>query len=105
MSPDDILTFWLGGAGEKGWYEVNENLDKTIRDRFNASRIELCAGSLGLWLTYPSGALAYLPLADQFSRSMFRGHENAFASARMGIAAAKSSVERGWDLRIGESVR
>ena len=105
MSPDDILTFWLDGVGEKGWYEVNENLDKTIRDRFNASWIELCAGSFGLWLTYPSGALKYIPLADQFSRNMFRGHENAFVSDRMGIAAAKSSVERGWDLRIGGSVR
>ena len=37
MSPDDILTFWLDDVGEKGWYEVNENLDKTIKDRFYAS--------------------------------------------------------------------
>ena len=41
-------------------------------------------------------------LADQFSRNMFRGPENAFASDRIGIAAAKSSVKRGWDLRIDE---
>ena len=105
MSPNDILTFWLDDVGEKGWYEVNENLDKTIRDRFYASWLELCAGSFGLWLTYPSGSLAYILLADQFSRNMFRGHENAFASDRMGMAAAKSSVKKGWDLRIDEPVR
>ena len=102
MSPAHILTFWLDDVGENGWYEVNDNLDKTIRDRFYASWIELCAGSFGLWLTYPSGALAYILLADQFSRNMFRGHENAFTSDRMGVAAVKSSLRRGWDLRIDE---
>ena len=33
---------------------------------------------------------------------MFRGYKNAFASDQMGIAAAKSSVKRGGDLRIDE---
>lgn len=102
MSPDDILTFWLDYVGEQGWYEANGNLDKTIRDRFYASWVELCAGSFGLWLTYLSGALAYILLADQFSRNMFCGHGIAFASDRMGLATAKSSVKRGWDLRIDE---
>ena len=73
MSPDDILTFWLDDVGEKGWYEVNENLDKTIRDRFYASWIELCAGSFGLWLTYPSGALAYICLPISFPGTCFAG--------------------------------
>ena len=105
MSYGDILTFWLAEVGEKGWFEVNENLDKTIRDPFYVSWIELCAGSFGLWSTYPSGAVGYILHADQFSRNMFRGHGNEFASDRMGIAAAKSSLKRGWDLRIDEPVR
>ena len=105
MSPDDILTFWLDDVGEKGWYEADDNLDKTIKDRFHASWTELFAGSFGLWLTYPSGALAYTILADQFSRNMFRGHKDAFASDRIGVAAAKSSLKRGWDLRIDEPAR
>ena len=33
---------------------------------------------------------------------MFRGHENAFKSDRTGVAAVKSSLRRGWDLRIDE---
>ena len=105
MSPDDTLTFWLDDVGEKGWYEVNESLDKTIRDRFFASWIELCAGSFELWLTYPLGALAYILLADQPSRNMFRGHTKALASDSMGIVAAKCSVKRGWDLRVDEPAR
>lgn len=64
--------------------------------------IELFAGSFRLWLTYPSGALAYILLLDQFLLKMFRGNENAFASDRMGIAATKFSVKRGREPRIDE---
>ena len=33
---------------------------------------------------------------------MFHGHKNAFVRDRIGVAAAKSSVKRGWDLLIDE---
>ena len=69
------------------------------------SWIELRAGSFEFWLTYPLGALAYILLADQFSRNMFRGHAKAFASDSMGIVAAKRSAKSGWDLRIDEPAR
>ena len=44
-------------------------------------------------------------LADQFSRNMFRGTKKAFASDRISLAAAKSSIKRGWDLQIKERAR
>ena len=105
MTPDNILKFWLDDIGEKGWYEADVELDTKIKERFYQSWIDLCDGSFGLWLTYPNGALAYIILADQFSRNMFRGQKNAFATDRMGVAAAKSAIKRGWDLRIDEPAR
>ena len=105
MTPDNILKFWLDDIGEKGWFEADVELDTKIKERFYQSWIDLCDGSCGLWLTYPNGALAYIILADQFSRNMFRGHKNAFATDRMGVAAAKSAIKRGWDLRIDEPAR
>ena len=65
-----------------------------IRNRLYASWYELCAGSFRLELKYPSGALAYTLLADQFSRNVFNGHKNAFVHDRIGAAAAESSVKR-----------
>jgi len=58
-----------------------------------------------LWLTYPSGALAYIILTDQFPRNMFRGTGRAFSSDAIALAAAKSAIERGWDMAINEPAR
>ena len=67
-NPDEILAFWLDEIGPKGWYEASDALDETIRERFLDDYNRMVAGSLSLWLTYPTGTLAYIILADQFSR-------------------------------------
>ena len=105
VRPEDILTFWLDELEPKDWFTVDETLDETIRDRFYGAWQNACAGTYSLWLTYPSGVLAYILLTDQFSRNMFRGQGQAFASDRIGLAAAKSAIERSWDLKIDEPAR
>jgi len=105
LGPEKILQFWLDEKGPKGWYEVSDTLDQEIRDRFEKTWEQACSGKFSLWLTYPSGALAYIILMDQFSRNMFRGAAKAFASDRAALAAAKQSIERGWDMKIDEPAR
>lgn len=104
-TPDDILTFWLDEVGPKGWYQSSDKLDQTIRDRFEATWQEAQKGALGLWLTYPSGTLAYIILCDQFSRNMFRDSGKAFASDKSARAAAKAAISRGFDMQIAEPAR
>ena len=103
--PDEILRFWLDEVGPEGWYQGSDALDSEIRDRFMASWESASAGSFSLWLTYPSGALAYIILTDQFPRNMFRGEARAFASDRIALAAAKAAIGKGWDLKIDEPAR
>jgi uncharacterized protein (DUF924 family) len=105
VSPQQVLEFWLDEVGPKGWYDASDALDTEIRDRFQATWRGACEGRFSLWLTYPSGALAYIILMDQFPRNMFRGEGQAFASDRAALAAAKSAIEKGWDLRIDEPAR
>lgn len=105
VGPEDVLSFWLDEVGPKGWYEASDALDDEIRTRFLKTWEDACEGTFSLWLTYPSGALAYIILMDQFPRNMFRGSGRAFSSDRMALAAAKSSIERGWDMRIDEPAR
>ncbi|MHA6344171.1 DUF924 family protein [Roseivivax sp. CAU 1761] len=105
VGPEDILAFWLDEVGPQGWYTQDDTLDATIRERFLGTWEAAMDGQFGLWLTYPSGALAYIILLDQFPRNMFRGSARAFASDRIALAAAKQAVHRGWDLKIAEPAR
>lgn len=103
--PEEILTFWLDEIGPEGWYQGGDALDQTIRDRFADAHARARDGALSLWLTYPSGTLAYIILMDQFPRNMFRGEAASFASDEVALAAAKAAIAKGWDLRIDEPAR
>ena len=103
--PDEILTYWLDEVGEAGWYKGGEALDAEIRRRFEADWIRAVDGACLLWLTYPTSALAYIILTDQFPRNMFRDTGKAFASDRLALTAAKKALARGWDLRVEGAAR
>ena len=103
--PDEILSFWLDEVGPDGWYGGGEELDAEIRDRFMSDYERARSGALSLWLTYPSGVLAYLILLDQFPRNMFRGDAQAFATDGVAKAAAVAAISKGWDLKIDEPAR
>ena len=105
VSPDKILGFWLDEVGPDGWYNASEALDRTMRDRFEAAWQNARDGAYSLWLTYPTGTLAYVILTDQFPRNMFRDEARAFATDTAALAAAKVAINRGWDLRIDEPAR
>ncbi len=105
IAPEDVLKFWLDDVGPAGWYQSTDELDQEIRDRFGAAWENACDGAYSLWLTYPSGALAYIILMDQFPRNMFRGEAQAFRSDKVALAAAKVSITHGWDMRIDEPAR
>ena len=102
---EDVLAFWLDEIGPEGWYAVSPAIDARVRDRFLPAWQDATEGAFGLWLTYPSGVLAYLILTDQFPRNMFRDDPRAFATDPMARAAAKGAILRDWDLRIDPPAR
>jgi len=103
--PDDVLSFWLDEKSPEDWYKADDTLDQEILERFGATWNEAMLGKFGLWLTYPTGALAYIVLMDQFPRNMFRGQAKSFASDKVALAAAKVAIDRSWDMRIDEPAR
>ncbi|MEL7278740.1 MAG: DUF924 family protein [Pseudomonadota bacterium] len=104
-APQEVLEFWLDEIGPRDWYKASEALDGTIRDRFEAAWMRATEGTYGLWLTYPSGTLAYILLMDQFPRNMFREDARSFQTDAYALAAAKLAIQNGWDLRIDEPAR
>ncbi|MBY6089147.1 DUF924 family protein [Pseudooceanicola sp. 502str34] len=105
VAPRDILNFWLDEVGPSGWYEASDALDQEIRDKFGDAWQAAADGAYGFWLTHPNGALAYVILMDQFPRNMFRGEGKAFATDGVALAAAKLSIDNGWDLKVEEPAR
>ena len=105
MNPEFILNFWLDEVGPEYWFSSDESLDRLIEQKFKKTLEQILAGGHSLWLTYPSGALAYIIVLDQFSRNIFRGSKNSFASDRIAIAASKQSIKYGFDLKIDEPAR
>lgn len=104
-TPEEVLAFWLDEVGPDGWYKADDALDQQIRDRFEDTWNRACEGALSLWMTYPSGALAYLILTDQFPRNMFRGSAKAFSTDHIALAVSKIAIERCWDMKIDEPAR
>lgn len=100
MDPSRITQFWLDECSPSDWYKQDAAFDQAIRDEFKQSWDAALNGAYGLWLTYPTGALAYLILTDQLSRNIFRGQGAAFATDRLALAAAKKAIHLKWDRRI-----
>ena len=105
VTPDQVLAFWLDECAPRDWYNSDSAFDATIRDKFQAVWQGATEGALGLWLTYPSGTLAYIILTDQFPRNMFRDQPVAFDTDDLARAAAKMAIERHWDMKIDEPAR
>lgn len=105
IKPEDVLAFWLDEVGPEGWYQSTAALDDEMRARFLPAWNAAQDGAYSMWLTYPSGALAYLILTDQFPRNMFRGDGRAFASDKAALAVAKCAIDKGWDMKLDEPQR
>lgn len=104
-SPEDILEFWIDTAGPDRWYKSDPEFDAEIAEKFAATWAAAMEGRFALWLTYPSGALAYLILMDQMPRNMFRGTARAFSSDPVALAVAKRAIAQGYDLKIDGAAR
>ena len=105
MDPEFILNFWLDEVGPNRWYRSDNSLDGLIEQKFKETLEYILSGGHSLWLTYPSGALAFIIVLDQFSRNIFRGSKRSFAADRIAVAASKQSIKYEFDLKINEPAR
>jgi len=102
---EQVLVFWLEQSTPDQWYKSDPAFDAKIRERFSTTLQAASDGTLGSWLTYASGALAYIILTDQFPRNMFRDSGQAFATDNLARAAAKRAIDRKWDMTIDGPAR
>ena len=78
--PIEVLDYWLGAVGPKGWYAGGDDLDGEIAALFGPIWQAAHDGHIEHWVDGAAGTLAYLIVCDQFSRNMHRGSALAFAT-------------------------
>ncbi|SFI42696.1 DUF924 family protein [Jannaschia pohangensis] len=100
IDPEDVLTFWLEECEPADWYKSDPKLDATIRTRFGAAWDAARQDKLAHWAVTARGALALLILTDQFSRNMFRGTAQAFATDPLARSVVYGALSRGLDTQI-----
>lgn len=102
-----ILTFWFGdqtspeyGKPRSFWFMSTPEMDQTIRDSFGKLYQLAVKGDLDPWMNTPEGSLSLVIIFDQFSRNMFRGTPQSFASDFKGLEVAKVAIEKGYDSQL-----
>ena len=101
---DDILSFWFGEHGPQDWFGGTPEVDARLAERFGSVHPRFAAGETYGWRTTPAGRLAEIIALDQFSRQLYRGSAQAFATDGMALVLAQEAVAGGHDLEL-EPVR
>jgi len=103
MTPDDVLSFWLGppaadadsfGKKIRRWFGVDKTLDADVRARFGDEVQRARDGALDEWAQTPRGRLALIILLDQFTRNLHRGTPRAFENDARALALAEAGLDK-----------
>ena len=95
-----VLRFWFEEIEPEAWYRGDEETDGTIRARFLDLHRRVSAEPIAALTADPETALAAVIVLDQFSRNIFRGTPEAFASDARALALAEAAVAAGFDLQL-----
>ncbi len=102
---EQVLTFWFTETAPKQWWKVDAAFDAAVQERFSGLHRAAHLGELWKWRRFPRGRLAEIIVLDQFSRNMFRGTPQAFASDPMALALAPEAVADGHDMKLAPRER
>lgn len=93
----DVLRFWFDELTPNDWFSGASAVDERIRGRFAALRETLKARPPGGDSLDADGFLATIVVFDQFSRNLFRGRAEAFATDSLALGYARQAHARGMD--------
>ncbi|MFO0615662.1 MAG: DUF924 family protein [Polyangiaceae bacterium] len=99
MTPDDVLTFWIGPsdgdpfANAEKWWKKDDAFDADVRARFGAALEAAARGELDAWAAAPRSCVALVILLDQLSRNIHRGSARAFAADAKALSVARALVD------------
>lgn len=102
---EEILRFWFEEIDSAKWWIKDNDFDRLIAERFSEVHAQANQCELYEWRRTPQGRLAEIIVLDQFSRNMFRGTPQAFASDLLALALAQEAVAAGTDQALSQDER
>lgn len=103
---DAILSYWFGDLDELGmasaryrsrWFKKDPSFDAELTERFSGLYPRLEERRLDSWLGEARSLMAYVLLADQFSRNIFRNRAQMYAQDALAVSATKLALSKHWD--------
>lgn len=96
----EVLHFWFDTVGADRHFAKDDGLDAEIGRRFGAVRQAVVSTNAERWREQADPLLAAIIVIDQFSRNMFRGSPDAFATDPLALELALIGIGRGDDRRM-----
>ncbi|MFT5708888.1 MAG: hypothetical protein ACI9ES_003195 [Oceanospirillaceae bacterium] len=105
MDYEEVLKFWFEELTPPQWWKKDPQLDIVIKEKFFDLYEQACVGELYQWRASGEGRLAEIIILDQFSRNMFRGSAQAFATDAMALILSQEAIRAGQDVALSDDQR
>lgn len=92
MNYSHVINFWFHEITPERWWMKDPAFDDAIRTRFLSLHTAAVHGELASWRREAQGALAEIIVLDQFSRNIFRGKPESFASDAQALTLAQYAI-------------
>lgn len=107
----EVLNFWFEGADDQAainksaspfnkWFAKSEKFDGEIRSRFEEDFKKAQKGDYKSWEEPAAGRLALILFFDQFSRNMYRGTPEMFATDSPALSLTLRSFKDFRDMQL-----
>lgn len=97
---NDVLGFWFAELAPKDRFKKDQQIDTTIKQRFQNTLEGAAEGELYEWRKEAKGRLAEIIVLDQFPRNIYRDHSKAFAYDSLALVLAQEAISKGADLEL-----
>ncbi|NNU16562.1 DUF924 domain-containing protein [Parvularcula sp. ZS-1/3] len=91
----EVLRFWFTETPAKKRFSSSPEFDAEITERFKDLQVELSNFTKPEWIETPEALLAAVVVLDQFSRNIYRGSGEAFASDDKALLLAELGIACG----------
>ena len=102
---DAVLHFWFRDLKPGDWFSARPEVDEEIRARFADLRAAMKEAPPNPVSLEARGHVAAVIVFDQFSRNMFRGSAQAYATDGLALDLAQHAVDCGLDAMLGPHQR
>ena len=95
MDLNPVIEFWF--KNKPKWFVKDTNFDQSIKEQFHANYTNLSSERIELEGKDGSFILAAIIVLDQFSRNMFRGGSQMFATDSKALELTKYAIKNNLD--------